>query len=553
MAWSIASWSSERGLKALGALFLPLFENLRRAELARDGERNADGAAHHVPRLMLCAALGALHQPPPRKTASERVRAMEIAIAMSPEDYRAHTSGAGQEGGFRYSGSFAGRNIEKIYALGGLEGSLEAAVLACFAGPRRPEHVLVVSGFYVLHGRGGNPGTEPGVAAGSCETDGPLGALALLRAFAARGVRASLYCEPHNGPVMRAGYEAMLRHYDAAADDGSGHDGGGGAARAMAARLRSHTRCLPDAPDRPVPGEDTAAYRAAYTSVFGGEAAGVPHQPEAVRCRAVRCAASLGAAVAAAWRDEPVPPPPIDCLFAVERLGAPYRNIRGVDIAKHTEPIDALWPLASPPVGSAAAARLEAWLEGGEAAAGAAAAGAGAAQGDIGAAATAALRSLAGVHPDALSLAIGDGGNEVGMGRAVLADEIAELSPGGEFAPLRVNGCYRGCDHLVAATVSNWGGTAFEAAACVLCPQEALDYRQQPQRPGQQGAGQQAQGEEAQGGQVEEAVLAAIMAQPYGAVDGKYSEMAHAVDGLAWEPYHRELYEHLWQLAAAES
>jgi hypothetical protein len=96
---------------------------------------------------MLCAALGALHQPPPRKTASERVRAMEIAIAMSPDDYRAHTSGAGQEGGFRYSGSFAGRNIEKIYALGGLEGSLEAAVLACFAGQRRPEHVLVVSGF----------------------------------------------------------------------------------------------------------------------------------------------------------------------------------------------------------------------------------------------------------------------------------------------------------------------------------------------------------------------------------------------------------------------
>ena len=43
------------------------------------------------------------------------------------------------------------------------------------------------------------------------------------------------------------------------------------------------------------------------------------------------------------------------------------------------------------------------------------------------------------------------------------------------------------------------------------------------------------------------------MAQPYGAVDGKYSEMTHAVDGLAWEPCHRELYEHLWQLAAAET
>jgi hypothetical protein len=487
---------------------------------------------------MLCAALGALHQPPPGMTASERVRAMELAIVMSPEDYRAHTAGSGREGGFRYSGSFAGRNIEKIYALGGLEGSLEAAVLACFAGPRRPKHVLVVSGFYVLHDHGGNPGTEPGVAAGSCETDGPLGALALVRAFAARGVRASLYCEPHNGPVMRAAYEAMLLHYD-----------GGGASPAMAARLRSHTRCLPDAPDRPVPGEDAAAYRAAYAAVFGTEAAGMPPGPEAVRCRAVRCAASLGAAVAAAWGDEAAQLPPIDCLFALERLGAPYRNIRGADIAQHTEPIDALWPLASPPLGSAAAARLEAWLEGGEDGAGwGVEAGAGAGHGGIGAAATAALRELAGVQPDALSLAIGDGGNEVGMGRAVLADEIAELSPGGEFAPLRVNGCYRSCEHLLAATVSNWGGSAFEAAAHALCPHDALAYRQQqPQPPQPPQPPQQAPVEE-----LEEAVLSAIMAPPYGAVDGKHSEMAHAVDGLAWEPYHRELYEHLWQLAAAE-
>ena len=114
------------------------------------------------------------------------------------------------------------------------------------------------------------------------------------------------------------------------------------------------------------------------------------------------------------------------------------------------------------------------------------------------------------MHPDALSLAIGDGGNAVGMGRAVLADEIAELSPGGEFAPLLVNGCYRNRVQL------GWDRVrGRSAAACVLCPQEALDYRQQPQRPGQQGTGQQAQGEEAQGGQVEEAVLAAIMAQPF--------------------------------------
>ena len=294
------------------------------------------------------------------------------------------------------------------------------------------------------------------------------------------------------------------------------------------------------------------SHRAAYAAVFGTEAAGMPPGPEAVRCRAVRCAASLGAAVAAAWGDEAAQLPPIDCLFALERLGAPYRNIRGADIAQHTEPIDTLWPLASPPLGSAAAARLEAWLEGGEDGAGwGVEAGAGAGHGGIGAAATAALRELAGVQPDALSLAIGDGGNEVGMGRAVLADEIAELSPGGEFAPLRVNGCYRGCEHLLAATVSNWGGSAFEAAAHALCPHDALAYRQQqpqqPQPPQPPQPPQQAPVEE-----LEEAVLSAIMAPPYGAVDGKHSEMAHAVDGLAWEPYHRELYEHLWQLAAAE-
>ena len=263
---------------------------------------------------------------------------------------------------------------------------------------------------------------------------------------------------------------------------------------------------------------------------------------------------ALGAAVAAAWGSDAEAGAEaageIDCLFALERLGAPYRNIRGADIAAHTEPIDALWPLASPQVGSVAAARLEAWLqEGGEAGAEAGAARAG--QGGIGAAATAALRGLAGVKADALSLAIGDGGNEVGMGRAVLRDELGELSPGGEFAALRVNGCYRSCDHLLVATVSNWGGTAFEAAAHVLCPDGALAYRQSPPEPPPgQGPGQGLEQELEQGPEeeLEQALLSAIMAPPAGAVDGKHSEMARAVDGMAWEPYHRELYEHLWQL-----
>ena len=138
---------------------------------------------------------------------SETVEAMEVLVAMSPEDY-ARAFGAGGLG-FAYAGSFAGRNIEKIYEWGGLRGSLEAAVRGALGGATR--HALVAGGFYVLHGLGGHDGRAPGVAAGSCETDGPLGALAVLRAFAARGTMVSLYAEAHNGPVLAAGYDAMLR------------------------------------------------------------------------------------------------------------------------------------------------------------------------------------------------------------------------------------------------------------------------------------------------------------------------------------------------------
>ena len=139
-----------------------------------------------------------------RATASSKVTALELAIAYAPEDLPSKYSD--RYSGFKYSGSFAARNIEKIHALGGLDGSLEAAITAVFE-TKAVGHVLICSGFYVVHSMGGNNGSTRGVVPGSCETDGPLGALAVLRAFAARGVKVSLYCDPHNGPVMRAGYE----------------------------------------------------------------------------------------------------------------------------------------------------------------------------------------------------------------------------------------------------------------------------------------------------------------------------------------------------------
>ena len=61
-------------------------------------------------------------------------------------------------------------------------------------------------------------------------------------------------------------------------------------------------------------------------------------------------------------------------------------------------------------------------------------------------------------------LAVGDGGNEIGMGR-LPAGLIAEHVPNGaEIA------CVTSCDHLVVAGVSNWGAYGLMAALAVLRP-----------------------------------------------------------------------------------
>ena len=61
-----------------------------------------------------------------------------------------------------------------------------------------------------------------------------------------------------------------------------------------------------------------------------------------------------------------------------------------------------------------------------------------------------------------LKLAVGDGGNEIGMGR-LPADLIARTVPrGAEIA------CATSCDHLVVAGVSNWGAYGLMAALAVL-------------------------------------------------------------------------------------
>ena len=150
------------------------------------------------------------------------------------------------------------------------------------------------------------------------------------------------------------------------------------------------------------------------------------------------------------------------------------------------------------------------------------------------------LRRLAGCAEDARTLAIGDGGNEVGMGRVALLRSVAALRPGGaDFVALSANGCYRACDALLLGTVSNWAATAFELGAHVDRPpaDPDADCIGALRRRGRTLA------------DLEAHVLAQIMAPAVGAVDGAHHERPLSVDGMPFEPHHRALCDRLWEIA----
>ncbi len=110
----------------------------------------------------------------------------------------------------------------------------------------------------------------------------------------------------------------------------------------------------------------------------------------------------------ATWRNAGV-----SHAIAIERCGrsagGPPRNMRGVDVSPWTAPLDDLF-LGGP------------WTK----------------------------------------LAVGDGGNEIGMGR-LPAGLIARTVPNGaEIA------CVTSCDHLIVAGVSNWGAYGLMAALAIL-------------------------------------------------------------------------------------
>lgn len=103
------------------------------------------------------------------------------------------------------------------------------------------------------------------------------------------------------------------------------------------------------------------------------------------------------------------------------------------------------------------------------------------------------------------TIAIGDGGNELGMGglRTALKGRVAH----GELIF-----CSTAADHVIAAGISNWGAHALAAALSLLAGRLLI-------RPPA----------------YERAVLEAQLAA--GAVDGYSGESVLSVDGVAWEDY----------------
>ena len=112
--------------------------------------------------------------------------------------------------------------------------------------------------------------------------------------------------------------------------------------------------------------------------------------------------------------------PPFDCFLAIERVGknrkGTYLAMKGTNISPYVDPVDTLFEEAQK-------------------------------------------------SPLVTAIAIGDGGNELGMGKVYEA--IKRHIPLGEEI-----GCVVGGDRVIASGVSNWAGHALAAALCVVssCP-----------------------------------------------------------------------------------
>jgi D-glutamate cyclase len=112
------------------------------------------------------------------------------------------------------------------------------------------------------------------------------------------------------------------------------------------------------------------------------------------------------------------------------------------------------------------------------------------------------------------SIGIGDGGNEIGMGK-LPHELIAENIPNGDLIHCRV-----ATDHLIVAGVSNWGAYALAAGLCVLRDRKPPPDLFDPDR---------------------ERVILEAMVKAGPLVDGVTGQPAATVDGLTWDGYAKPL------------
>ncbi len=112
------------------------------------------------------------------------------------------------------------------------------------------------------------------------------------------------------------------------------------------------------------------------------------------------------------------------------------------------------------------------------------------------------------------TIGIGDGGNEIGMGK-IPHETIVKNIPNGDLIHCRVP-----TDHLIVAGVSNWGAYALAAGLFVLLDREPPADLFDPDR--------------------ELAILEA-MVRDGPLVDGVTGKQTATVDGLTWEEYGRPL------------
>ena len=125
-------------------------------------------------------------------------------------------------------------------------------------------------------------------------------------------------------------------------------------------------------------------------------------------------------------------------------------------------------------------------------------------------------------HTPYRTIAIGDGGNELGLGR--LRESLKARVTHGELIF-----CATPADYVIPAGISNWGAYALVAALSLLAGRLLL---QSPEH--------------------ERAVLQAVLAA--GAVDGCTREPALSVDGLRWDDYAKVLTDiHRETVAALET